>query len=172
MFDIAWSEFLVVAVVALVVVGPKDLPPLLRTIGKTVATLRRMAGDFQTQFNEALREAELDDVAKDLTGIKNTASKMVSARDPFKLARDEIRGALAGAATPAPSALSGAAAEGAADAPSALAPTPEPEAEPAAIAAPSPEPEAAQPAAPHANGHDPSIAAPSDEPPIPPGAVS
>lgn len=143
MFDIAWSEFLVVAVVALVVIGPRDLPPLLRQLGKTVATLRRMAGDFQSQFNEALREAELDDLQKDLTGLRDTASKMVSAPDPFKMARDEIRGALNTPSKPAPSALAGAAASGAADAPSALAPEPETAAIPASGGDAAPDPEIA-----------------------------
>ena len=64
MFEIGWTEMLVIAVVMIVVVGPKDLPKMLRTFGKTTAKLRSMAGDFQKQFNEALKEAELDDVKK------------------------------------------------------------------------------------------------------------
>ena len=64
MFDIGWTEMLVIAIVMIVVVGPKDLPKMLRTFGKTTAKLRAMAGDFQKQFNEALKEAELDDVKK------------------------------------------------------------------------------------------------------------
>ncbi|MEC9344205.1 MAG: Sec-independent protein translocase protein TatB, partial [Pseudomonadota bacterium] len=64
MFDIGWTELFVVAIVALFVVGPKDLPGMLRTVGKTVGNLRRMAGDFQRQFNDALKEAELDEVRK------------------------------------------------------------------------------------------------------------
>ena len=64
MFDIGWTEMLVIAVVMIVVVGPKDLPKMLRTFGQTTAKLRGMAGDFQKQFNEALKEAELDDVKK------------------------------------------------------------------------------------------------------------
>ncbi|MXN64566.1 twin-arginine translocase subunit TatB [Stappia sp. GBMRC 2046] len=58
MFDIGWTELLVVAMVAVIVVGPKDLPRMLRTFGQTVGKLRRMAGEFQSTFNEALREAE------------------------------------------------------------------------------------------------------------------
>ena len=50
MFDIGWSEILVVVIVTILVVGPKELPGLLRTLGKTVGNLRRMAGDFQSQF--------------------------------------------------------------------------------------------------------------------------
>ncbi len=58
MFEIGWSEILVIAVVAIVVFPSKDLPKLLRTVGQTVGRVRRMAGDFQSQFNQALREAE------------------------------------------------------------------------------------------------------------------
>lgn len=68
MFDIGWTELVVVACVAILVVGPKDLPGMLRTFGKTVGSLRRMAGDFQRQFNDALKDAEqsagLDEVRK------------------------------------------------------------------------------------------------------------
>ena len=58
---------LVVAVVMILVVGPKDLPGMLRTIGKTVGNLRRMAGDFQRQFSDALKEADIDEVKNDLS---------------------------------------------------------------------------------------------------------
>jgi sec-independent protein translocase protein TatB len=63
-FDIGWTELLVIACVTVLVVGPKELPGLLRTLGKTVGNLRKMAGDFQKQFDEAIREAELDEVRK------------------------------------------------------------------------------------------------------------
>ncbi|MCP1199389.1 Sec-independent protein translocase protein TatB [Notoacmeibacter sp. MSK16QG-6] len=62
MLDIGWPELLVVAVVLIVVVGPKDLPRMLRTFGRTTSKMRSMAGDFRKQFDEALNEAELDDV--------------------------------------------------------------------------------------------------------------
>ncbi|MBN8999239.1 MAG: twin-arginine translocase subunit TatB [Rhizobiales bacterium] len=70
MFDIGWSEILVIAVVAIVVVGPKDLPPMLRAAGRMVAKMRRTAGEFQSQFNEALREAELDGVKESIDQIR------------------------------------------------------------------------------------------------------
>lgn len=60
--DFGWTELLVVAIVLIVVVGPKDLPKMLRTFGKTTASLRKMAGDFRKQFDDALKEAELEDV--------------------------------------------------------------------------------------------------------------
>jgi sec-independent protein translocase protein TatB len=62
MFDIGWSELLVIAVVAIIVVGPKDLPRLMRTFGQYAGKLRRMATDFQHQFDEAVREAELEEL--------------------------------------------------------------------------------------------------------------
>ncbi len=70
MFEIGWTEMLVIAVVMIVVVGPKDLPGMLRTFGKTTKKLRSMAGDFQKQFNEALKEAELDDVKKSVDSLR------------------------------------------------------------------------------------------------------
>lgn len=70
MLDIGWSELLVVAVVAIVVVGPKDLPKLMRTIGFYAGKARRMAADFQRQFNEAIAESEVEDVQKNLEAIR------------------------------------------------------------------------------------------------------
>lgn len=69
MFDIGWSELLVIAVIAVVVVGPKDLPRMLRTVGKTVGKMRRMANDFQRQFNDALKEAEIDEIKKSVEAV-------------------------------------------------------------------------------------------------------
>lgn len=91
MFDIGWSEMLVVAVVALVVIGPKDLPAALRQAGKWVGALRKMAGDFQGQFNEALKEAELDDLRKELQDLKRTAQGF---SDPAQTVKHEIRTAI------------------------------------------------------------------------------
>src|SRR6476619_4913907 len=62
MFDIGWSELLVIAVVAIVVVGPKDLPKLMRSFGHYAGKLRRAAADFQRQFDEAMRESEVEEV--------------------------------------------------------------------------------------------------------------
>jgi sec-independent protein translocase protein TatB len=64
MFDIGWSELLVIAAVAIIVVGPKDLPRMLRTFGNYAGKARKVANDFKRQFDEALREAELEDVRK------------------------------------------------------------------------------------------------------------
>ena len=73
MFEIGWSEIAVIAVVAIVVVGPKDLPRMLRAFGKTMGQVRRTANDFKRQFDDALREAEkeadLDDTRKALQSM-------------------------------------------------------------------------------------------------------
>jgi sec-independent protein translocase protein TatB len=73
MFDIGWTEVLVIATVAILVVGPKDLPRMLRSFGRTMGTVRRMSNDFKRQFDEALREAErqsgLDETKKDFQAM-------------------------------------------------------------------------------------------------------
>lgn len=77
MFDIGWSEILVIVIITILVVGPKELPSLLRTVGKTIGNVRRMAGDFQNQFNDALREAELDDVKNAISDVRSLNPKTV-----------------------------------------------------------------------------------------------
>ncbi len=74
MFDIGWSELVVIAVVALIAIGPKELPGVLRTVGQWMGKVRRMAAEFQGQFNEAMREAEMADLKKSFDEIKETAS--------------------------------------------------------------------------------------------------
>jgi len=66
MFDFAWSEILVIAVVALVVIGPKDLPKVLRTVGIWVGKARSIAREFQGSLDQMIREAELEDVRKEV----------------------------------------------------------------------------------------------------------
>lgn len=73
MFDIGWSELLVVAVVAIIFIGPRELVPMLRTFGQYAGKLKRMAGEFQSQFNEALREAELDQITKEVEDIRKSS---------------------------------------------------------------------------------------------------
>ena len=96
MFDIGWSEILLIAVVAIVVIGPKDLPDALRTVGGMITKLRRMAGEFQGQFQQALREANLEDVKKEFDAIRQSGSMLKAPFDPIGYARDEIRGAITG----------------------------------------------------------------------------
>jgi len=69
MFDITSSKLLILAIVALIVVGPKDLPILLRTVGKYLGVIRRHAADFRSQFDEAMREAELDGIKKEFENV-------------------------------------------------------------------------------------------------------
>ncbi len=66
MFDIGWSELVVIAVVALIAIGPKELPGVLRMVGQWMGKARKMAGEFQGQFQEAMREAEMADLKKTL----------------------------------------------------------------------------------------------------------
>jgi len=69
MFDITSSKLLLLGIVALIVIGPKDLPVLLRTIGKYVGMIRRQAAEFRSQFEEAIRESELDQLKKEVEGM-------------------------------------------------------------------------------------------------------
>jgi sec-independent protein translocase protein TatB len=77
MFDIGWSEMMVVGAVALVVIGPKDLPGALRQAGKWMGSVRRMASDFQGHVNQAMREAELDDLRREVQNLKTGVTEPV-----------------------------------------------------------------------------------------------
>ena len=79
MFDIGWSELVIVAVVALIAIGPKELPGVLRMVGQWMGKVRRMAAEFQGQFNEAMREAEMADIKKQFDEIKDTAKSFTGA---------------------------------------------------------------------------------------------
>lgn len=105
MFEIGWLELLVIAVVLIVVVGPKDLPGMLRTFGRVSGQMRRMAGDFRRQFDDAIREAELDEVRKAAGDLKSLDPRndIRKAMNPMKAVGDEIRSSLK-AATAAPEA--------------------------------------------------------------------
>jgi sec-independent protein translocase protein TatB len=72
------SKIFIVGVVALIVIGPKELPRVMRTVGQVVGRMRRMAAEFQQQFNEAMREAELEDVRKELAAMNDAATVDVS----------------------------------------------------------------------------------------------
>jgi Tat protein translocase TatB subunit len=73
MFDITSSKLLILGVVALIVIGPKDLPILLRTIGKYLGMMRRQANEFRAQFDEAMRETELEQIKKDVENLGREA---------------------------------------------------------------------------------------------------
>lgn len=76
MFDIGWGELLVIGIVALVVIGPKELPAVLRTMGQGMTKLRRMASEFQGQFQEAMREAEISELKKEADKLAESATSM------------------------------------------------------------------------------------------------
>lgn len=98
MFDIGWSELLVIGVVALVVIGPKELPGVVRTLAQNIAKLRRMASDFQGQFTDAMREMELADLQKDAEKLIGDATSAIS--EPIEQAGEEVRKAVETPAEP------------------------------------------------------------------------
>ncbi|MDR6431146.1 Sec-independent protein translocase protein TatB [Brucella pseudogrignonensis] len=96
MFDIGWSELLIIAIVMIVVVGPKDLPKMLRAFGKATARMRSTANEFRNQFNEALKEAELEDVKNIVDEARklDPRSKLTQVFDPIRSAGEDIRAGL------------------------------------------------------------------------------
>jgi sec-independent protein translocase protein TatB len=78
MFGISWHEYMLIAVVALIVIGPKELPRVLRAVGQWTAKVRRMAAEFQGQFQEALREAEMADLKKEVDNLSEQAKGFTS----------------------------------------------------------------------------------------------
>lgn len=94
MFDMSWGEVLVIGTVALVAIGPKDLPKALRMAGQAVGKVRRMAGDFQAQFNEAMREADLEELRKTATDINDAVAPFKSQFDPLKSANEQLQKAI------------------------------------------------------------------------------
>jgi sec-independent protein translocase protein TatB len=120
MFDIGWSELIVIGVVALIAIGPKELPGALRALGHYMGKIRRMAADFQSQFQEAMREAEMAD-------LKKQVDTLTSGFDPIETIRKDIESTVA---DKPPSALAApetsSAGTTASDAPSAYAPEAQP----------------------------------------------
>jgi sec-independent protein translocase protein TatB len=109
MFDFDISKMILVGIVALAVIPPKDLPRVMRTVGQTLGKMRRMAAEFQGQFMEAMREvereADLESVKKEFQAI-NDQAKIDTSFDPVGLMRDDMTKAVAtsaGAAEPAAS---------------------------------------------------------------------
>ena len=93
MLDFDAGKLIVIGVVALVVIGPKDLPRVMRQVGQTVGKLRRMAAEFQHQFMDAMREADMANVKEEMSKIAETA-KIDVAFDPVRDIRNQIGGAL------------------------------------------------------------------------------
>jgi len=97
MFDIGWSELLVIVVVAIVVVGPKELPRLMGTFGRYAGKLRRAAGDFQRQFDEAMRDSEVAEVKKAMETVRAEAASL---DQPVMLPKIDTPATTAAPATP------------------------------------------------------------------------
>jgi sec-independent protein translocase protein TatB len=102
MFDIGWSELLLIGIVALIAIGPKELPTVLRTVGQWMGKLRRMATEFQNQFHEAMREAEMADLKKQVEDMTSQAQGYANfdpvgdVRREFESAQKDIDRAIAG----------------------------------------------------------------------------
>lgn len=77
MFDISWSELLILGIVTLVFVGPKELPVFMRTLGRYAGMVRRHANDFKAQFDAAMREAELDAMRKEVEQMQSSINSEV-----------------------------------------------------------------------------------------------
>ena len=93
MFDIGAGELLVIGTVALIAIGPKELPGVLRSLGQMVGRLKRMAGEFRQQFDDAIREADLQNVQKSFQDTVNTASAATSF-NPIDTIRNEVKTAV------------------------------------------------------------------------------
>ena len=70
MFDVSWSELLILGVVALIVVGPKELPVLMRTLGRYAGMARKQAAEFRTHFDDAMREAEMSELREEMDSVR------------------------------------------------------------------------------------------------------
>jgi sec-independent protein translocase protein TatB len=88
MFDIGWSELVVIAVVALIAIGPKELPGVLRMVGQWMGKARKMAAEFQGQFQEAMREAEMADIKKSFDEVKEAATGIAGGNIMTSLQKD------------------------------------------------------------------------------------
>ena len=74
MFNLGWTEILVIVAIAIIIVGPRDLPGMLRSAGQLLGRMRRMASDFQKTFNDAIKDAErqvgVDEIRKEVDSVK------------------------------------------------------------------------------------------------------
>lgn len=102
MFDISWSELLILGIVTLVFVGPKELPVFLRTLGRYAGIVRRHANEFKAQFDAAMREAELDSMRKEVEQMQSSINSEVM---KVKSSIDDA-GAAAKIEAPQPAAMS------------------------------------------------------------------
>ena len=146
MFDIGWSELVIVGIVALIVIGPKELPGVLRMVGQWIGKVRRMASDFQGQFQEAMREAEMADLKKQVDEFADSTRDVTTHFDPLETMQEAVDDAFADKPKIADTGTANAAPEGAdqAAAPTVTPEQPRAEAAPAEPAAPEPAPPPAE----------------------------
>jgi sec-independent protein translocase protein TatB len=102
MLDVGYSELLVIAIVLIVVVGPKDLPKMLRAFGGAMTRFRKVSGDFRRQFDEALKEAELDEVKNTINSVRNLdpRTQIRNALNPLTSAVNDMKRDVTSAVTP------------------------------------------------------------------------
>jgi len=103
MLDFDVGKLVVIGVVALIVIGPKDLPRVLRQVGNVVGKMRRMAAEFQGQFMEAMREADVENLKKEVQSAADLA-KVDVAFHPIRDVKEQITAAVEGDVTPGPAA--------------------------------------------------------------------
>lgn len=94
MFDISWGEMLLIGGAALIFIGPKELPGTLRALGQMTAKVRRMAGEFRSQFDDAMREADVQSIRKEFDSMNDAAQSASSTFNPIQTIRDELKGAV------------------------------------------------------------------------------
>jgi sec-independent protein translocase protein TatB len=92
MFDIGWGELLIIGIVALIAIGPKELPGVMRMIGQWMAKVRSMASEFRGQLQDAMREAEMAELKKQVEEMSAAAVKKFE--DPIEDARRDIEGSV------------------------------------------------------------------------------
>ena len=100
MFELDWGKLVIIGIVALIAIGPKELPTVLRTLGQWMGKIKRMAGEFQGQFQEAMREAEMADLKKQADDLQSTVSDFTTF-DPMSDAQKAVDRAAEDAGEPA-----------------------------------------------------------------------
>jgi sec-independent protein translocase protein TatB len=100
MFDFDAGKLIIIGIVALIVIGPKELPRVMRQVGQAAAKMRRMAAEFRGQFMDAMREAGIDDIKADVTKLAESA-KADAGIDPLAQIKAELTQALDAAGKPA-----------------------------------------------------------------------
>jgi sec-independent protein translocase protein TatB len=107
MFEISWAELLILGAVILIFVGPKELPVFMRTIGRYAASIKRQASEFRAHFDDAMREAELDAMRKEVEEMQASVnSEIMQAKNAINAAASEPKPAASAQAPPPHSAAS------------------------------------------------------------------